>query len=75
MTQTESRVKPRLYDANGASEYVDGVKTPRWFKDQARAGLIDAYQIGRTWCFDERELDRLIAESFCPAANYGRKSR
>lgn len=64
--------KPRLRDAEGASVYVNGVKTPRWFKEQARAGQIDAYQIGQTWCFDEAELDRLIAESFRPAGNYGR---
>lgn len=64
--------KPRLYDAQGASEYVNGVKSPRWFKDQMRAGAIDAYQIGQTWCVAQSELDRLIADSFRPAGNYGR---
>lgn len=63
---------PRLYDAQGASVYVNGVKSPRWFKDQMRAGAIDAYRIGQTWCVAETELDRLIAESFRPAGNYGR---
>lgn len=73
MTRTET--KPRLLDANGASEYVGGVKSARWFKDQARAGLIRAYQLGQTWCFAEADLDALIADSFCDPANYGRKPR
>jgi hypothetical protein len=72
---TRTKSKPRLRDANGASEYVGGVKTPRWFKDQGRAGLIKAYQIGQTWCFDEADLDELIENSFCDPANYGRSAK
>lgn len=72
---TQARTKPRLLDADAASAYVGEVKTPRWFKDQARAGLIKAYQLGQTWCFDQADLDELIANSFCDPANYGRKPR
>lgn len=67
--------KPRLVDANAASEFVGGVKRPRWFKDEARAGRIDAYQIGSTWCFTEESLLDLIERNFRPAANYGRPIR
>lgn len=69
---TETTSKPRIYDAEGAERFVDGVKTARWFKDQARAGRIDAGQIGQTWYFREETLLRLLEESFHLAANYGR---
>lgn len=69
---TQLKTPPRLLDANAASAFVGGVKKPRWFKDQARAGAIDAFQIGATWCFTEETLLALIADSFRPAANYGR---
>jgi hypothetical protein len=74
MTQTQTQTKPRIYDAKGASEFVNGVKSARWFKDEARAGRIDAGQIGQTWYFREETLLRLLEESFFPAVN-GRKPK
>lgn len=67
MNRTET--KPRIFTPQGASEYVDGTKSKRWFEDRCRQGLIDAYKIGGTWCIPEYALVRLLEDSFVPAVN------
>jgi hypothetical protein len=72
---TETEADRQFFDANGAEAFVDKVKTARWFQDQARAGLIDSHKLGGTWFWTREQLLALIENSFCCAANYGRKPR
>lgn len=73
--KTRTSPTPRLRDANAASEYIGGIKTARWLKDEARAGRIRHYRIGQTIAFDEADLDEYVASNFYDPANYGRGPR
>jgi len=65
------KAKPRLLTAKDCSLYVDGVKSERWFKDQARAGKIRYSKFGRTIVIAEPDLEEFVAAHLCDA--YGRR--
>ena len=67
--RTVNRTKPRLFTPQGASDYVDGVRSKRWFEDRCRAAEIDCYKLGGGWAIPEYALLDLLEKSFIPAVN------
>lgn len=62
--EPEPSGQPLVYSPVRASAQLDGIKTPQWLVEKARAGKIPHTRLGQTICFTPKNLSDLLESGF-----------